>query len=74
MTALAALSALGSTARALLLAYSALNGVALLVGLWASASRPAWFQRLEIRWFHVIVYGAIGFTPLLSASLAKAAA
>jgi len=73
MTALAALSALGSSARALLFAHAALNGGAMLVGLWASAAKPGWYRRLELRWFHVIVYGAIGFSPLLSVSLSKAA-
>lgn len=72
MTALAALSELGSTSRTLLFAHAALNGCALLVGLWAATARPGWYRRLEIRWFHVIVYGAIGFSPLLSASLSKA--
>jgi len=72
MTALAALSALGSTGRALLLAHAALNGAAMLVGLWAASAKPNWYQRLQIRWFHVIVYGVIGFSPLLSVSLSKA--
>jgi len=55
----------------LLTVFSALNAAAILVGLVAAVRKPRWWTRLGLRWFDVIICGAIGFLPLVSYSLAS---
>ena len=58
----------------LLTVFSALNAGAILVGLVAAARKPQWWNRLGLRWFDVVICGAVGFLPLVSYSLASPAA
>ena len=55
----------------LIAVFTALNVVVVLVGLAAAVRKPTWWTGLGLRWFDVLVCGAIGFLPLVSFSLAS---
>lgn len=53
--------------------FTALNVVAVLVGLVAAVRQPPWWARTGMGLVDVLVCGAVGFLPLVSVSLASPA-
>ena len=51
--------------------FTALNVLAIVVGLIALIRKPPWWTRLGMGLVDVLVCGAVGFLPLISVSLAS---